>query len=265
MLCRVNGVRLNVIDEGHGPPVVFVHGLGGTWRDWEPELDQLTDRYRVVVPEHRGHGRSDAGTEKLTVPLLARDVEALCRSLGVDRAAVVGLSLGGMVAQALALDAAPLVAALVVADSTPSVSEPARSLLLGSVPLVREGGMELVGRFLEQSPTTGGRDRAALARAWRDLGSNDPLVYADAIEALCGYDGWERLGSITQPTLVVRGADDTLVSGTDEEAVAAAIPGACFRTIDRAGHNCNLDQPEAFHRVLTEFLEGVGYGGGPGR
>lgn len=179
----------------------------------------------MIVPEHRGHGKSDSGDEKLSVPLMARDALALCRSLGVERAAAVGLSMGGMVAHALALDADDFVAALGIVDSTPSVPEPARSGLLAAAPLVRAGGMAAAAEYLAQSPATEGRDRRDLARTWRDLGSNDPLV-----------------------------------TGPAEEAVAAAIPGARYPEIAGAGHDCNLDRPDEFDRVLTEFLDAVGYG-----
>ena len=72
MLREVNGVRLNVLDEGEGHPVVFLHGLGGCWRDWEPQLDSLSDRFRCIVIEHRGHGRSELTRGDYSHPAVRR-------------------------------------------------------------------------------------------------------------------------------------------------------------------------------------------------
>src|SRR5215203_4703999 len=110
----VRGVQINVIDEGEGAAVLFLHGLGGCWRDWAPQVDSLSDRYRVIVVEHRGHGRSEATGGRFTTGLFADDAVALCRQIGVPRAHAVGLSMGGLIAQAVALAHPGFVDALVL-------------------------------------------------------------------------------------------------------------------------------------------------------
>ena len=125
MLREVNGVRLNVLDEGEGHPILFLHGLGGCWRDWEPQLDSLSDRYRCVVVEHRGHGRSEVTRGDYSTRLFADDAAAVCAQLGIEHAHVVGLSMGGLVAQALAVGHPGLVDTLVLCDTGVGMKPPA--------------------------------------------------------------------------------------------------------------------------------------------
>ncbi|MGH7747469.1 MAG: alpha/beta fold hydrolase, partial [Candidatus Dormibacteria bacterium] len=84
MLIDVDGIRLNVLDEGSGHPVLFLHGLGGSWRDWEPQLDSFSKRHRVIVPEHRGHGRSDRPLGEYSIARFAADIHTLCDVLSID-------------------------------------------------------------------------------------------------------------------------------------------------------------------------------------
>ena len=109
MLRDIEGVRLNVLDEGTGQAVVFLHGLGGCWHDWEPQVETWRTDHRVIVIEHRGHGRSDRAPGPYSTDVFAADALAVLRHLGVDHAHVVGLSMGGMIAHKLAVAAPDVV------------------------------------------------------------------------------------------------------------------------------------------------------------
>lgn len=264
MLREVNGIRLNVLIEGGGPPLVFLHGLGGSWRAWEPQLDSLTGQYRCIVPELRGHGRSDLGEEPLSTALFASDVIALTRSLGISRAGLVGLSMGGHVAQVVALRAASIFCGLVLADTNLGATDEARSALLRRASDTRSGGMEVVLEYYRARTEARGGDPRLRAAVWRDLEGNDPWAYAGALEAIADHDCRQGLGSLRTPTLVVRGSEDSAVSAAEAEQLAAAIPGAFVCTIDGAGHNSNRDRPDEFDRLLLWFLgsPAVGLDGG---
>lgn len=254
----IDGIRLNVLDEGEGPPVLFLHGLGGTWRDWEPQLDALSSHHRCVVVEHRGHGRSEATRGELTTELFADDAAAVCRALGVERAHVVGLSMGGMIAQCLALAHPALVQTLVLADSGAFMPPEASELLAAWAHTVREQGMtDSRGVVPERSPAWSRvtlRERPHIARNnVREAESVDPDVWARAALAITRHDTRAALGRIEVPVLLVYGADDRLVPASNAEPLQQGIPHAELHVLADAGHTCNLEQPEAFNDLLRDF------------
>jgi pimeloyl-ACP methyl ester carboxylesterase len=250
-------VRRYVLDEGTGHPVLFLHGLGGSWRDWEPQLDTFSADFRVVVPEHRGHGRSDRPLGRYSTALFARDVARLCHLLAIEHSYVVGLSMGGMVAQHLALESPGLVDALVIADTSARVDPAVRPLLLGAVPTIRQDGMGLVqelSRSMAEAADYG--TRADLMRNnLREASGNDPYAYSNALIALVEHDLLEQLPSLRVPTLILRGEHDPLAGQEGIQELAKAIDSSESVTISDAGHLANIDQPEHFDQAVRGFLE----------
>ena len=262
----IGGVRLNVLDEGplDGEVVVLLHGLGGCWRDWAPQLDALHDRYRCVVVEHRGHGRSEATSGALSIELFASDVVAVCRALGIGRAHVVGLSMGGMIAQHVALQAPALVATLVLADTGAAmpafIADGFRDYARG----VRDTGHnDSRGVVPEFSPAWSQQvlqNRPEVVRDnQRETEGTDPEVWCRAALAVADHDVTARLGEIKAPTLLVWGGEDMLVP-VDLMAppLRDGLPDARLEVLAEAGHLSNLDQPEAFTALLTEHFAGGG-------
>ena len=258
MLHEVNGVRLNVLDEGDGHPLVLLHGLGGSWRDWEPQLDHWRDRYRVVVIEHRGHGRSERTSGTPSTGLFAADVAAVCRDMGIDHAWVVGLSMGGMIAQRLALAEPDLVEALVLCDTGTHLGERASAWLRTEAARVQAEGFPdnrgsvdgLVGwsRYtLEHQP---GVARTNI----RESQATDPDCWARAARAVADHDTRSEIGAIACPTLVVWGEEDAAFPPKRATALGEALGGAPVVVLPDAGHVCNLEQPAAFERAVDDFL-----------
>lgn len=262
MLIDTTRLRCNVIDEGRGRPVVWLHGLGGTWRDFEPQLDHLAGRYRCIVPELRGHGRTPIVPGPFSTATLADDVMAVLAALAVDRAVVVGLSMGGLVAQVLAVEHPELVEGLVLVDTGPKVPAPVAPLLRAAAARVRSKGMAAAMAMLGQmgQPVTG-EDAMAAARATgtasaqRDLASNDPDVLASGLVALADHDVRRRLRRLEVPTLVVAGQDDPVVPRMLVDQLVAAIPGASLVVVPDAGHLPNRDQPAVFEDAVTAFID----------
>jgi pimeloyl-ACP methyl ester carboxylesterase len=263
VLRSVNGVRLNVLDEGDGHPLVFLHGLGGCWRDWEPQLDALSDRFRCVVIEHRGHGRSEVTTGRYTTGLFAADAAEVCRQLGIDHAYVVGLSMGGMIAQALALAEPQLVDALVLCDTGAWLTTRASEALAEMARGVRDDGF----------PDAREPDLARAALAWsrytlehqphvarnnlREAGGTDPDAWARGAQAIIDHDTRADLHRITVPTLLVWGAEDDLIphGRQTSDPLLEGLPDARLVVIPDAGHVVNLEQPAAFDEALVSFLD----------
>lgn len=259
MLRDIDGVRINVLDEGSGPAVLFLHGLGGCWRDWEPQLENLSDRYRCVVVEHRGHGRSARVPGPYSTDVFAADALAVCRHLGIDHAYVVGLSMGGMIAQKLALAAPDVVDALVLCDTSTHTGRRTGEMLRAAAAAVQAHGFEALAQYMTPD-TTGWAARTLAERPEvvrnneRESGSNDPDCWAWAVDALVGHDTRDEIGKIEAPALLVWGAEDNGVPVAFGEALAATLGGAPLVVLEDAGHVCNLEQPEAFDRAITAFF-----------
>ena len=265
VLIDVAGARCNVIDEGDGPPVLWLHGLGGTWRDFGTQIDRLADRVRCIVPELRGHGRTPPVPGPFTTAVLGDDVALVLDVLGVDRAVVVGLSLGGMVAQAVALDYPERVAGLVLVSTSAAVPRLKGLVLRAAAARVRARGIpgatDLL-RLLERhssGPSADDPMRSARAdgTAWerRDLASNDPDVLVAGLQALVAHDERSRLGSITVPTMVVVGEHDPAVSVAEAAELAAAIPGAVLQVVEGGGHLPNRDHATQFDALVMSLVD----------
>lgn len=259
MLREIDGVRINVLDEGSGPAVLFLHGLGGCWRDWEPQLDRLSDRFRCVVVEHRGHGRSQRVPGPYSTDLFAADALAVARHLDIDHAYVVGLSMGGMIAQKLALAAPAFVDALVLCDTSTHTGRRSREMLLAAAAAVRSGGFAALDQHMTPD-TTGWAARTLAERPLvarnnvRESGSNDPDCWAWAVRALVDHDTRGELADIEAPTLLVWGAEDTGVPVAFGETLARGLGGAPLVVLDDAGHVCNLERPDEFNDEIARFF-----------
>jgi pimeloyl-ACP methyl ester carboxylesterase len=257
----VNGTRLNVIDEGEGHALVLLHGLGGSWREWQPQLDALSDRYRCIVIEHRGHGRSERTTGRYTIDLFADDVAAVCRALDVSHTHVAGLAMGGMVGLALALRHRWLVDSLVLANASARLDAQFRQGLDAIARFVREQGFTdtpLPGGTvagLAWSPTTVRRRPEVIRDHRRDALGTDPDVYARAATAVARFDVADRLDDIRVPTLVLWGDHDVLMPRSYGKVLHDGIADAEMMAVPDAGHLCTIEQPTVVARTMAAFLE----------
>lgn len=257
MLYDLGDVRLNAIAEGDGPAIVFLHPLGGSWRYWEAQLDALVGDHRCVVPDLRGFGASDRLDGPFSFPALAGDVGRLLDLLDVKRATIVGLSMGGMVAQYLALARPELVERLVLAATT-CFSDPALAEAIhGAVALIETNG---IGMFVELSggmswaPATATEQPGLLRRFRREEGCTDPRTYARAVAAIADLDLRSELAAVAAPTLVVWGEEDQWMPIDHAHRLIEALPKARLEVLAGAGHLCNLEQPAAFTGLVRSFI-----------
>jgi len=241
---------------GQGDPIVFIHGLGSSARDWEYQVPFFAPRYRVVVFDVRGHGRSDKPPGPYSVPLFAQDTAALIRALEAAPAHVVGISMGGMIALQLAVDEPALVRSLVVVNSGPELvvrTFRERLMILQRFLIVRLLGMRKMGEVLSQRlfPRP---DQAPLRQMFVERwAENDPRAYREAMRALVGWSVADRLGDIRCPTLVIASDQDyTPVSA--KEAYVARMPNARLVVIPDAHHAVTVERPEEFNQALLDFL-----------
>ncbi|HEY7606325.1 MAG TPA: alpha/beta fold hydrolase [Actinomycetes bacterium] len=246
---------------GQGPAVVLVHGLGvGRW-GWEPVADRLARRFRVVTVDNRGIGASDAPTGSYSTRAMAEDVVSVMDDAGVASAGVVGTSLGGMIAQELALAHPERVDRLVLVATIPggrlTAPMPLKTAyLLTWAPLMRSE--QRLRGFVEHNlgPETL-RRRARVVRRLMALKQSHPQTeQAWRAQATAGvlFDPLGRQRRITQPTLILQGTADQVVNPVNAELLAELIPDARVRYFDGAGHLLCWDAPRRFARVLSGFL-----------
>ena len=250
---RVNGIDICYEDGGTGPAVLLSHGYSATGHMWAPQRPALTPRYRVVTWDMRGHGETAAPDDpaQYSHALTVADMRALLGHLGIGRAVVGGLSLGGTMSLAFWGAHPEMVRALVICDSGPGFRNAEareawnRRAHARAADLDARGLAALEGRSREVQEALG-RHRSArgLAHAARGM-----LTQPDARLM-------DLLPGIRVPTLVVVGDRDTPFIAACEY-MAKKIPGASLEVIGDAGHSSNLDQPAAFNRVLLDFLDGL--------
>lgn len=267
-----DGERLAIDEVGQGGRgLLLVHGFTGGRIDFADHLDALADAgWWAVAPDLRGHGDSWHPEEESDYSLehFARDVLALADALGWDRYVLLGHSMGGMIAQVAAARRPDVLDGLVLMDTTHGPLAIDRDLAMLGAQIVREGGMAAVKEAMDAMEGEGPLGTPAYERllaeraGYREmedrkfLGSS-PAMYASMIgQMLDQVDRLQHLADISVPTLVVVGEQDTPFIGPSE-AMATAIPGARLEVIADAGHSPQFENPDAWRRVMLEFLAGL--------
>ena len=257
MLISARGIRFNVLDRGAGDPVLFLHGIGGDATNWAPQLDALAATRRVLALDMRGFGRSDRTLGTMTLRDYADDVDAVLDSLNLEQVDVVGLSMGGMVAQTLALNSPARVRSMVIADSSACADEQMAANLTASGTAAVSFGMGAVAQgFMPVtfSASAVASDAPHVGRFAEGFSATDPIAFQIGLNAIAQLDLVDDLGEIKAPTLVVVGEEDALTPPEHSKVIADGIAGARLEVIGHAGHLANLDQPERFTELLTDFL-----------
>jgi 3-oxoadipate enol-lactonase len=239
------------------PVLVLANSLGTTRRLWDSQMPAFTGEFRVLRWDHRGHGLSPTAPGAYTMAMLAGDLLDLLDRLGIARASVCGMSLGGAVAMRLAVDAPDRVDRLVLACTTSRFGDPAvwreRAVLVrreGTAPVADAAiGRWFTARTREEHPDVA-------ERFHDDLLSVAAAGYAGCCDALAAWDFGDSLGAIAAPTLVVAGAEDPVVPPADAEVTASRFPDARLVVIPDAAHLANIDQPRAFEQTALAHLTG---------
>jgi len=268
-VARIGGTRTYYEVSGDGPALVLVHGAFVDGRMWDPQFDHLAGRYRVVRYDLRGHGRTGPSErEKYSIELFADDLKALLDSLGIERATVCGLSLGGMIGQSFAVKYPGALDALVLSDTAVSVSLTWGDKLQRYV-LAPKWAMLLAIRLLGVRRFVGfsfwlarvirsedwfGRDRAVrsyVENAMLNLSTEEYLKVYGAIYDFRLLD----LARVEAPTLILNGEHESKSAFRHAREMEHLIPDTETKIIPRAGHVSNMENSAAFNAAVEEFLE----------
>ncbi|HEY5414402.1 MAG TPA: alpha/beta fold hydrolase [Gemmatimonadaceae bacterium] len=263
MIVLCDGVEIGYDDVGTGMPVAFIHGFPHNRTLWAPQVSALVDRARCIALDLRGFGESSKNGP-FTIDQYADDLAMLLRMLGIERAVVAGLSMGGYIAFAFWRRHREMVRALVLADTRAGVdNEETRAKRLALMELARERGSGAVadGQVVGMIGKSTREKRPALIDdVHRMMGSASVDGIRGALEAMLGRaDSTPTLATIDVPTLVVVGAEDVLTPVREAEILHDAIRGSRLEVIKHAGHVSNVERPAAFNHVLSEFLAALDY------
>jgi len=253
------------LGEGDGPPIVFVHGLGGSWQNWLENLPRAAQERRAIAVDLPGFGTSPMPTEEISVPLYARLVKELLDQLGIERAVLVGNSMGGFVAAELCIryrrvDRLVLAAACGISTRSlrrrPTVTLFRMGRLISSAALAHSRAVAARPRLRHPVLATVIRHPSRLRAdvLFQIMPRSNTPGFMPALEALLGYDFTDRLGEIGCATLLVWGREDILVPVADADEYERLIPDARKVVFDETGHMPQLERPGEFNDLLMSFV-----------
>lgn len=238
-----------------GPVLALPSSLGTTTELWDADVPAWSETFRVLRYDQRGHGGSEVRPGPYSIEDLGRDFVSLLDELGIERVSFCGLSLGGATAMWLAAHAPERIDGLVLACTSARFGDPGPWLERAA--LVRDSGVEPIADTVIARWFTArfAEERREVAARFRDLlASTPPEGYAGGCEAVAGWDFRDRLEEITARTLVVAGAEDPATPLDDSRLIADRIPGAKLVVLADAAHLANVEQPDAFSRVVAAHL-----------
>jgi 3-oxoadipate enol-lactonase len=263
-----DGTRLHYEIRGQGEPLALIFGYGGSSRGWgEPFLKLLEARFRIVVIDNRGTGRSDQPEQPFSLADMAADAASVLDHAGIERAHLMGISMGGMIAQEFALNHPARLRGLVLgctmcglAHSVPGDPEVLAALAVNPAEPMAPQVERLLAACCAK-PFAASASGQAVLRARVAEVMNYPMTPAHTYQlhwkAIEGFDVFDRLPKIKSPTLVITGTSDLLVPDANSDIIKERIPGARIHKLPGAGHVFFWEAPEETAEAVTQFLSRV--------
>ena len=266
----VQGKAVNVVEIGAGPPLVFVHGLSGSWQNWLEQLPEFSRTHRCIAVDLPGFGRSAMPKEKITISGYGRWLDAFFAELDIEAAAVVGNSMGGFIAAETAIKFPHRIERLVLVSAAGlSIERRRNDTLQRTFEIFENVGQLVAAGFLSKADWFVRRPRGRRALLWFAVAHPDQMPAALAAEQMSGankpgfvaalgamttYPIRDRLDDIRCPTLIVWGRKDLLVPLKDAHEFDRLIPDSRLVIYDDTGHVPQIERPERFNPDLQAFL-----------
>jgi 3-oxoadipate enol-lactonase len=262
MLIKANGIQMSYELSGRkdGPIVMLSHSLGSSLVMWNPQKKPLETNFQVLRYDVRGHGKSEAPPGAYTLDLLGEDAVALLDALGIDNVHWVGLSMGGMIGQSVALSYPRRLKSLALCDTTAAIAPEAQPVWQERIDAVRGKGVESqVNLTMERwfTPSFLKLNPPVLEVIRKEFQATPAKGYLGCIEAVRKLNYLDRLSEIRIPTLIMVGEDDPGTPVSASEAMHQRINNSKLVIIKSARHLSNVEQPEAFNNNLLTFLKNL--------
>jgi len=258
---KVGDIQLYYEEQGQGEPLLLIMGLGASTLAWSEQIPAFAREFRVIAFDNRGAGRSDKPAVRYTIALFADDTAGLLDALGIDSAHVYGQSMGGFVAQELALRHPQRVRTLILASTTCGgrqavVASPENLAGIGMMNVLTPREAAEKGLSLLYSAEFIARHRHALIqRSLREAELRAPPdAFGRQVQAAIRHNTFDRLPDILCPTLVITGGDDKVVPADNSRLLAERIPGAELAVLPGAGHGYLVEKAAESNAVVLEFL-----------
>ena len=254
-------IRLHYRIDGDpdGAPIVFANSLGTDMRLWDPIISLLPKGLRIIRYDMRGHGKSDCPEGPYSMGALVRDAEGLLEHLNVNNCLFVGLSIGGMIAQGLAVKRLDLIRAMVLSNTAAKIGHP--PMWADRMDRVAKEGLEsmvdeVMARWFSKSFLT-----SPNFQTYRDMfSSQPPKGYIGCCAAISGTDFFTPTSGLRLPTLGIAGSEDGSTPPDLVRETVDLIPGSKFQVIRKAGHLPCVEQPDIFASHLNDFIKDTGHG-----
>jgi 3-oxoadipate enol-lactonase len=254
-----DGTRVYWEESGRGEPILLIMGLGYAHQMWFRTRPVLESKYRVILFDNRGVGKSDVPAGPYPIAQMAADAAAIMDAAGIQKARVFGISMGGMIAQEFAIRYPDRVERLVLGctacggQNAVPAAQKVLQVLMARATMTPEEGAEAMVPFIYDASTP--RERIEEDLAVRLSVYPTAQGYIGQIQGIMAWSCFDRLGAIHAPTLVIHGETDQLVPPENAKIIADRIPGAELVMLPHASHIFTTDQPELSHGAILRFLE----------
>lgn len=261
MYVEVSGLSTYLERRGRGQPLVLVHALGMNLRSWDPIAEILAEHFEVVAYDYRGHGRTEKpAAHAYSIPMLAEDLRALLERLALRPVHLVGLAVGSMIAQQLALLDPALVRALVLGSPRSQLDPRGVTYNQQRAEIVEARGMrDVVDMTIDRAFPADYPDSHPETMRWfrGEFLSNDPHGYAAVCRGLSSFNLSDRLHEIRCPTLLLAGELDQLCPVGEAVSMQMRIAGSVCETLAGVGHFCAIEAPAQFGQRVLAFLRAL--------
>jgi 3-oxoadipate enol-lactonase len=259
---KANGISVHYTLEGSesSPVITLSHSLATDSSMWEPQMEKLLRSYRILRYDTRGHGETDAPEGPYSLDMLAEDVLGLLQALGIRKTFFMGLSMGGMIGQVLALKTPSMLSGLILCDTSSRIPEETKPVWDERIEAVKKKGMGTqVEATIERWFTPRFRDehREVVEKVSAMIRATNPRGYIGCAHAIRALDLTDRLSAIKLPTLIVVGEDDPGTPASASQTIHKRIKGSELVILKSAAHLSNIEQAEAFSTAVLNFLRKI--------
>jgi len=257
----VGDVSLNYEQEGEGTDLVLIHGLGADLHIWDAEAAVFAKHHRVLRVDVRGFGASDSPPGPYSPALFARDLDGVLRARGIVSAHILGISMGGVIAQRFALDFPHPVRSLILVSTSSEVGQKSVAAWQRLADTIERNGFDLRSADASRAFSTTFAQRCpdVVADVGRRNAACAPQSYAAAARAVGAYNWTDQLRRITVPALILQGLEDQLTPPGGAVKMSRGLLHARLLMIAGAGHNLPIEEPAVFRTSVLAFTGGIDF------